>query len=292
MNTNITKRIHINPQSKGSLGKSFEAEFRTAWLDYHGIQWNGSDLDDRHHSFADRHPEQVQSYTLGSDDESKSTLLGLFRNVTRSEAPVHVIDCRAQADGLIVRALDSLQLLESLAAQGIRFTFFLFPSEDTESMNNLLDLFFFAGDRVDYVIVHNPAKVRTNLFKKSNIEAELKKFGAKEITLPVVTSITLLAIKRAEAKAGRKLSFAEAATPGTPHLELMLAGEMQWAMQQMFRQYDLIADLLVPSEQMPGLEPQTEPAAKPARSKTAHAQLGRMKLWIWTKMIWRYFAAT
>ncbi len=160
MNTNIIKRIHINPQSKGSLGKSFEAEFRTAWLDYHDIAWNGSDLDDRHHSFADRHPEQVQSYTLGSDDDSKSTLLGLFRNVSRSDAPVHVIDCRAQADGLIVQALDSLQLLESLAAQGIRFTFFLFPSEDTESMNNLLDLFYFAGDRVDYVIVHNPAKVR------------------------------------------------------------------------------------------------------------------------------------
>src|SRR5271168_3635466 len=92
MNTNITKRIHINPQSKGSLGKSFEAEFRTAWLDYHQIAWNGSDLDDRHHSFADRHPEQVQSFKLGSDDESKSTLLGLFRNVSRSDAPIHVID--------------------------------------------------------------------------------------------------------------------------------------------------------------------------------------------------------
>ena len=274
MNNNITKRIHINPQSKGSLGKSFEAEFRTAWLDYHGIHWNGSDLDDRHHSFADRHPEQVQSYKLGSDDESKSTLLGLFRNVSRSDAPVHVIDCRAQADGLIVQALDSLQLLESLAAQGVRFTFFLFPCEDTESMNNLLELFYFAGDRVDYVIVHNPAKVRTNLFKKSNIEAELKRFGAREITLPTVTSITLLAIKRAEAKAGRKLSFAEAATPGAAHLELMLAGEMQWAMQQMFRQYDLIADLLVPSEQMPEVEPQTEPAAKPARSKQPMLNLG------------------
>jgi hypothetical protein len=274
MNTNITKRIHINPQSKGSLGKSFEAEFRTAWLDYHGIHWNGSDLDDRHHSFADRHPEQVQSFKLGSDDESKSILLGLFRNVSRSDAPIHVIDCRAQADGIIVQALDSLQLLESLAAQGIRFTFFLFPSEDTESMNNLLDLFYFAGDRVDYVIVHNPAKVRTNLFKKSNIEAELKKFGAREITLPTVTSITLLAIKRAEAKAGRKLSFAEAATPGTPHLELMLVGEIQWAMQQMFRQYDLIADLLVPSEQMPEVEPQTEPAAKPASSKQPMFNLG------------------
>ena len=274
MNTNILKRIHINPQSKGSLGKSFEAEFRTAWLDYHQLIWNGSDLDDRHHSFFDRHPKQVQSYTLGNDDDSKSTLLGLFRNVSRSDAPVHVIDCRAQADGLIVQALDSLQLLESLAAEGIRFTFLLFPSEDTESMNNLLDLFYFAGDRVDYVIVHNPAKVRTNLFKKSNIEAELKKFGAKEITLPVVTSITLLAIKRAEAKAGRKLSFAEVATAGAPHLELMLAGEMQWAMQQMFRQYDAIADLLVPSEQVPEVEPQPEPVAKPARSKQPMLNLG------------------
>ena len=51
MNTNITKRIHINPQSRGGLGKSFEAEFRTAWLDYHGVPWNGSDLDDRHRKF-------------------------------------------------------------------------------------------------------------------------------------------------------------------------------------------------------------------------------------------------
>jgi hypothetical protein len=274
MNNNIIKRIHINPQSKGSLGKSFEAEFRIAWLDYHGIHWNGSDLDDRHHSFADRHPEQVQSYKLGSDDESKSTLLGLFRNVSRSDAPVHVIDCRAQADGLIVQALDSLQIISSLATEGIRFTFFLFPSEDTESMNNLLELFYFAGDRVDYVIVHNPAKVRTNLFKKSNIEAELKRFGAREITLPTVTSITLLAIKRAEAKAGRKLSFAEVATPGTSHLELMLAGEMQWAMQQMFRQYDAVADLLVPSKEMPELEPPSELAAKPARSKQPMLNLG------------------
>ena len=91
---NTIKRIHINPQSKGSLGKSFEAEFRTAWLDYHQIIWNGSDLDDRHHSFFDRHPKQDQSYMLGNDDDSKSTLLGLFRNVSRSNAPVHVIDCR------------------------------------------------------------------------------------------------------------------------------------------------------------------------------------------------------
>jgi hypothetical protein len=35
-----------------------------------------------------------------------------------------------------------------------------------------------------------------------------------------------------------------------------------------------IADLLVPSEQMPEVEPQTEPAAKPARSKQPMLNLG------------------
>ena len=238
MNTNIVKRIHVNPQSKGSLGKSFETEFRTAWLDYHGIRWNGSGLDDRHHSFADRHPEQVLSYVLGSDDDSKSTMLGLFRTVSRSDAPVHVIDCRAQADGIIVQALESLQLIESLTAQGIRYTFFLFPSEDTESMSDLLNLFYFAGDR--WITSSSTIRPRSEpIFSENPTSDRTERIRGKRITLPVITSITLLAIKRAEAKAGHQLSFAEVAAPGAAHLELMLAGEVQWAMQQMFRQSSL-----------------------------------------------------
>ena len=93
---NITRRIHLNPQSKGNLGKSFEAEFRTAWLDQLGIAWNGSDLDDRHHTFANRHPEAVRSYQLGNEHESKTALLSLFRRVLKDTAPVHVIDTRAR----------------------------------------------------------------------------------------------------------------------------------------------------------------------------------------------------
>jgi hypothetical protein len=54
----------------------------------------------------------------------------------------------------------------------------------------------------------------------------------------------------------------------------MLAGEMQWAMQQMFRQYDALADLLVPEQQMPEVESQPEPAAKPVRSKHPMLNLG------------------
>jgi hypothetical protein len=257
---NVTSRIHLNPQSKGNLGKSFETEFRTAWLDHLGVPWSGSDLDDRHQTFAARHPDQVRSYHLGGEQESKTSLLSLFRRVLRVPSPVHVIDTRAQADALIVAALEELQILEICEEAGVRLVFFLFPTDDTESMQNLARLFVFAGDRVDYVVVHNPAKARGDLYKGSRLEAQLAEFGAKAVSLPVITPTTLLAIEKAEAVAGRGLSFAELSHPGSGHLERLLAGEVQWAMGRMFRQYGELADLLLPPSLVPA------PGARPAES--------------------------
>jgi Zn-dependent M32 family carboxypeptidase len=68
---NTTRRIHLNPQSKGNLGKSFEAEFRTAWLDKLGVPWNGSDLDDRHHTFANRHPQACARISSATSRRAK-----------------------------------------------------------------------------------------------------------------------------------------------------------------------------------------------------------------------------
>jgi hypothetical protein len=260
---NTTRRIHLNPQSKGNLGKSFEAEFRTAWLDRLGIAWNGSDLDDRHYTFANRHPQVVRSYELGNGQESKTALLSLFRRVLKDTAPVHIVDTRAQADALITSALEELQVLDVCAEQGVRLTFFLFPTDDTESMTNVGRLFVYAGDRVDYVIVHNPAKARGDLFKGSQLEKQLTEFGAKSVALPSVTPTTLLAIEKAEAVAKHGLSFAELSHVEAGHLERLLAGEIQWAMQKMFRQYDTLADLLLPTEMVP----KEKPVAKSEKPK-------------------------
>jgi hypothetical protein len=247
----IARRIHLNPQSKGNLGKSLEAEFRAAWLDRLGVPWNGSDLDDRHHTFAHRHPDIVRSYQLGSEQESKAELLSLFRRVLRDSAPVHIIDTRAQADALILSALEELQVLDICAEEGVRLTFFLFPTDDTESMNNVGKLFLYGGDAVDYVIVQNPAKARGDLFKGSQLEKRLLEYGAKTITLPMITPTTLLAVEKAEAIAKRGLSFAELSHTEAGHLERLLAGEIQWAMQKMFRQYTAIAQLLLPMDFLP-----------------------------------------
>jgi len=104
---------------------------------------------------------------------------------------------------------------------------------------------------VDYCIVHNPAKARGDLFKGSQLEKQLMEFGAKSIALPAITPTTLLAIEKAEATAKRGLSFAELSHVEAGHLERLLAGEIQWAMQKLFRQYDAIADLLLPTEFIP-----------------------------------------
>ena len=104
------------------------------------------------------------------------------------------------------------------------------------------------------------AKARGDLFKGSGLEKQLIEFGARAITLPSITPTTLLAIEKAEATVKRGLSFSELSHCEAGFLERLLAGEIQWAMQKMFRQYDAIADLLVPSSQMPEVQSQPEPA--------------------------------
>jgi hypothetical protein len=65
-------------------------------------------------------------------------------------------------------------------------------------------------------------------------------------------------MEKAESVAKRGLSFAELSHPEARHLERLLAGEIQWAMAKMFRQYRDIADLLLPSELVPADKPAGE----------------------------------
>lgn len=244
----IKHRVHANPQSKGNLGKSLETEFRVAWLERHGVSWHGSDLDDRHATFSGRHPDQTKRYKLGNEQEAKAAFLALFRGILREPAPVHVIDTRAQADELFTAAVEELNFFELCQEQGIRTTFFLFPSDESESMQNFTTLVKFGGSAVDFVVVQNPTKSRGELYRGSRLEKALENAGAKTITLPTITPVTLMAMERAEAKAGHGISFAEFASPESGHLEKILAGELQWALTRLFEQYDAMTELLLPTD--------------------------------------------
>ena len=243
-----TKFLHYNPQSKGGLGKSLEVELRCTWLDRHGIEWRGSDLDDRHRTFFDRHPGAVDCYKLGNAQDSKGTFITLFRSVLREPTPLHVVDSRAQADELFMTALEELNFFHLCREQGVRVVFFLFPSDELESMKNFRTLVQYGAKQVNYVVVDNPAKGGSKLFQGSPIQKSLENMGAKTIRLPAISTTTMLSMERAEAKAGRGISFGEFASPNSGHLEVIMAGELQWVLGRMYAQYDAIADLLLPPD--------------------------------------------
>ena len=220
-----------------------------AWLERHDIPWHGSDLDDRHATFSGRHPDQTKRYKLGNEQEAKAAFLALFRGILREPAAVHVIDTRAQADELFMAAVEELRFFELCQEQGIRTTFFLFPSDEAESMNNFGRLARFGNEAVDFVVVQNPTKSKGDLYRGSKLEKAMESAGARTLMLPTITPVTLMAMERAEAKAGHGISFAEFAAPESYHLERILAGELQWALTRMFEQYDAMAELLLPTEQ-------------------------------------------
>ena len=240
--------IHANPSSKGGAGKSLEARLRVTYLDHHLVKWSGSDLDDRHMSFKKRHPNEVKSFKIGNSHESKGTFMNMFRSILRDARPVHVIDTRAQADELFMFAVKELNFFTLCRQQNISMTLFLFPSDDSESMENFRTLVKFSAGMANLIVVRNPARNECKLYSGSPIEKALGDLGAKTITLPYISSPTMYGMERAEAKASRGISFAEFASLGSGHLEPIMVGEIQSVLLQMYQQYDAIVEMLLPAE--------------------------------------------
>ncbi len=260
----ILRRIHANPGSKGNQGKSLETELRCAWLDARGVPWRGSDLDDRHQTFHQRHPADVKPYKIGNEAEAKETFMGVFREILQDPAPVHVMDTRAQIDELFITAVEELDFLALCREEGIRMTLFLFPTDELESMANFARLVKFGAGVVDIVVVNNPVKAKGKLYFGSTLEATLKQYGAQTITVPGINYTTLRAMEIAEIKAGRGISFAEFASHESGHLERIMVREIQFTLSRMYSAYDRIAELLLPSESAAKLR-EAAPAQATAR---------------------------
>ena len=242
------KKIYINPQSKGGLGKSFETECRIAWLDAIGVQWKGYDLDDRHHTFADRHPSKVQLVNL--DDGSKDVLLGVFFEVFQSSEPVIVIDTRAQADRLILEAFTQLRIFERAEEENSRFVISLFPTDDNESMENLRSIIQWGARKADYVIIRNKIRARSIMFDQSSMQRTLiDKLDAKEINIPSITTTSIQALEKVEREERKSIGFNEFAS-GWKGVDPLITGEYAYLLGQMASQYNEISSFLLPETEL------------------------------------------
>jgi hypothetical protein len=240
----IKHRLILPLQSKGNLGKSIETTARACWLCERQIDWQGFDLDGDNKTLSRLFPDHVSLVPLTGRTDDQDEIVRVLKKVTAR--PVALIDPRAHLDGALKAAIRATNFFDVAEGQGIGITIMVFPLDDMDVMTNLDDLCQFCGDRVDYVIVKNPARAaRTKMFDGSALEQELQKFGAETITVPVLSEFAKINLAKLEAQQERGIPFNEAIGDDTLKLDIMARGLLQHWIADLFAEYDRIAKKLL-----------------------------------------------
>jgi hypothetical protein len=254
----VKHRLILPLQSKGNLGKSIETTARACWLCQRDVDWQGFDLDADNQTLSRLFPDQVKLVPINGRTEDQDELVRILKKVTAK--PVTVIDPRAHLGGLLKNALEATDYFRLADRQGVGITVTVFPFDDVDVMTNLVELCQFCGDRVDYVIVKNPARAaRTRMFDTSPLEKELTGLGAVTITLPTLSEMVKMNLARMEAEHERGIPFNEAIAEDGLGLDIMARGILQQWLTDVFNQYDRIAGMLLPGDEAAKVKPKAMP---------------------------------
>lgn len=201
----ITRRFIACTQSTGRVGKSFTAEGIISALKYQGVVLHAAvDADAQHKTLSRRHPSDVMMFNAtGSLDDFSRMIKSL------PAAPVILVDFPAQATDFLLSASTKIQLIEFFEHQGIRPTLLVFAADDRtakESASNSVRLF---GDRADYLLIENPARFKSDLFRKTPFAKWFADRNTPTLHIPYVTSSTMEAWEQLEQKFGQPLTLDE-----------------------------------------------------------------------------------
>ncbi|MGA2747610.1 MAG: ATPase [Verrucomicrobiota bacterium] len=269
----VKHRLVLPLQSKGNLGKSIETTARACWLCQRDVDWQGFDLDADNQTLSRLFPDQVRLVPLTGRREDQDELVRVLKKVTARL--VTLIDPRAHLDGALKEALHATDYFRLADRQGVGITVMVFPLDDMDVMTNLDELCQFCGDRVEYVIVKNPARAAgTRMFDGSPLEKELTGLGADTITLPVLSEFVKINLARMEAEHERGIPFNEAIAEDGLGMDIMARGMLQHWIGDVFNQYDRIAGKLLPSAEAAKVKPKTVPGlGMPKARRGAKANL-------------------
>lgn len=202
--TSGPKRFIAPLQSTGRVGKSTVCEMILSWADYAGIQWAALDTDDEHRTLSSRF-ENVKHLAQAARDEEA------FRSILphMSEKPLTLVDYPAQATEFLLTSIEKFRVVELLEEGNARMTVLLFPADDQTALTSLAKTVKTLGDRVDYLLVKNPARYKTEQWDGSDAQNHLTSLGAKTINFPTLTTATMEELADLSRKEGRFLSIAE-----------------------------------------------------------------------------------
>jgi hypothetical protein len=234
----INHRLITCFQSSGRIGKSTGLEGILSWARFAGIPAAAVDCDAEHLTLSKRFPEAVFVDATRSKDEFLQLIMAL------PDVPLAVADFPAQATEFLLSAVESLRVLDALDARETRMTVLMFAADDPTATASLAKTYRALGERVDYILVKNPARFRSQAFNESALAEMFRKTKVPVLELPAITATTLQQVAAASAEKKKHLTFAEAVKQ--PALHPMCRFEIEHFLNRIFTQCEDAAQVLVP----------------------------------------------
>jgi hypothetical protein len=164
----VTRRFIACAQSTGRVGKSTVAEGLISWLRYAGIEFAAVDADSQHQTLSRRYPEYVEIFDATKTFDDFARMVQALPNL-----PVILVDFPAQATDFLLSAAAHFRLLDFFERSGIRPTLLIFAADDPTAKESASDTIRFFGEAADYLLVENPAKYKSDEFRRTALRSWL-----------------------------------------------------------------------------------------------------------------------
>lgn len=242
--SDIAHRLLVPIQTRGGLGKSTVAIALCEWLNQREIEWQGYDLDGFNRTLSTAYPDAITSVTMSQEPEGD--IIKILRKVALRA--VTILDPSAHMNRTILSALEKIDFTTFAASKGIRTTVMIYPMDEVSDMDDISETVGLLADRVDWIVVRNPARISTTrFFDGSDLETRLKEYHAAFLEIPVLLTDTRNHLRAHEVQLGRGLSPAEALQNKTLKIDLVHRIILEKWLAELFRKFDRIAAHLVPT---------------------------------------------
>ena len=235
----INHRLVTCFQSSGRIGKSTVFEGIFTWARFAGIPVALVDCDAEHLTLSKRFPEAAFVDATRSNDEFLQLIMEL------PDTPLAVADFPTQATDFLLNAMESLRVLDALDARETRMTILMFAADGPTAADSMAKTYRALADRVDYFLVKNPARFRSQAFDESALAELFRKNKVPVLELPAITATTLEKIAAASAEKKKHLTYSEAMK--IPSLHQMCRFEVEHFLNRVFTQCEDAARVLVPT---------------------------------------------
>jgi hypothetical protein len=235
----IHRRFVACTQSRGGIGKSTFAEGLITWLSFAGVPYGALDADQQNQTLSKRHPEQVKFFEATKTEADFLRFLQALPDV-----PVTVTDFPAQATDVLLAYAEHYGLTAFFEAHGIRPTLIIFAADDPAVKLSASDTVQFFREQADYLLVENPAKFDSEVFKRTPLCEWLLDHQTPTIRIPAVAAPTMEAWETLERKLKRYVPLNEACSHEGLHD--LSRYELRFYRDQLFAQFEKHAARLLP----------------------------------------------